>query len=225
MSTHATITLEAGENQLHLFRHYDGFPASCEADIATKALKEARIRCPFFDESCLPRRSLVTEVYEAMPHRDTRPVDEITAGPCLASEHHYRVVMGEKIAIHHAVRPIGGETGAETVYAVPEFVEFVNAEIAAMNKRIWTRSRERGANYELVEPVGDWPEYHAIEIHPVHHVTPETVETCSTGEAEVWSAYVHRKAGSVECPSGYGTEAGAIEAAQALSARHGYPVL
>ena len=51
MSTHATITLEAGENQLHLFRHYDGFPASCEADIATKALKEARMRCPFFDES------------------------------------------------------------------------------------------------------------------------------------------------------------------------------
>ena len=134
-------------------------------------------------------------------------------------------MMDEKLAIHHAVCSIGGEIGAEAVCAVPEFVEFVIAEIAAMNKRISTRNRERGTNKEPVEPVRNWQEYHAIEIHPVHHVAAEAVETCCTGDAEVWSAYVRRKTGGVECPSDYGTEAGAIEAAKALSARHGYPVL
>lgn len=78
----------------------------------------------------------------------------------------------------------------------------------------WEQWIERGT----VNP----DDYDGIEVHPCAKVGcgPDDccVETCERDEAQFWSAYVHLKAGGVECIGDFATEQEAWDYAKGVAA-------
>lgn len=70
-------------------------------------------------------------------------------------------------------------------------------------------------------------DYDGVEVQPCRSFTEDNgtdtyVEPCEPADAEFWSAYVHCKAGGVECIGDFDTEDAAAEYARKVAKEQGY---
>jgi hypothetical protein len=151
VSTHASIVIRDMHGEICLYRHSDGYPAECGADVAEIAAR-AFTGVGYVPTTCDVVNDFLRQLYPAEPNRAARPVYELSDGQDSVEEF-YVVDLTER-TIGHAHRPswdsdeYDEEDWAATPqrYTVAEFVAFVNRERTAANERIAELKRAEPQN-------------------------------------------------------------------------------
>jgi hypothetical protein len=154
MSNHASVVIRDPHREVWLYRHYDGYPAACGADVVeimarvTQGVRDLATASDVADE-------FLRILYAAEADRPPRPVYELTDGRDFV-EDYYLIDLTQR-TIGYAARPSwdsdkrGKEdwTADPPCYSVDEFVRFVNAERAMANERIAHLKRIQPSNVRI----------------------------------------------------------------------------
>jgi hypothetical protein len=154
MSSHATVVIRDPHREVWLYRHYDGYLASCGADvveIAARVTQGARDLPTAGDVANEFRRIL----YPAEADCPARPVYELTDGRDFV-EDYYLIDLAQR-TIGYASRPAWDSdkrdredwTADPPHYTVQEFVRLVNGERAVANERIAHLKRVQPLNVRI----------------------------------------------------------------------------
>jgi hypothetical protein len=154
MSTHASLLIRDHEREVRLYRHYDGYPAECGADVveilagATGGTNEPTV---FDVANRFFRRLMPTET-----DCPARPRYELTDGrDCV--DHFYLIDNTARI-IGLASKPAWDSDDDEDDwterlqrYTIQEFVTVVNRDRLAYNERLAEFKREHPGNARIQE--------------------------------------------------------------------------
>lgn len=160
MSSHASVVIRDPHREVWLYRHYDGYLASCGADVleimarATQGVRDLLTASDVADE-------FLRILYAAEADRPPQPAYELTDGRDFV-EDYYLMDLTQR-TIGYAARPSwdsdkrGKEDWTADVprYRVAEFVRFVNAERAMANERIayLKRTQPSDACIQAMQPL------------------------------------------------------------------------
>jgi hypothetical protein len=158
MSTHAGILIRDREREIWLYRHYDGDPAECGAEVvAILAGATGGTNVPTAID--LANR-FFRQLMPAERDCPARPMYELSDGrDCI---NHFYLVDVTQRTISHAAQPPGDSAEEEDDwiehperYTIQEFVAVVNRDRAACNQRIAELKREhpRVERIQQIEPM------------------------------------------------------------------------
>jgi hypothetical protein len=154
MSSHASVVIRDQHREVWLYRHYDGYPAACGADvveIAARVLHGVRDLTTAGDVA----DEFLRILYPAEADCPPRPVYELTDGRDFV-EDYYLIHLTQR-TIGYASRPSRDSdkrnkqdwTADPPRYTLEEFVRIVNGERAVANERIAYLKRTQPSNARI----------------------------------------------------------------------------
>ena len=154
MSSHAIVVIRDSDREIWLYRHYDGYPVACGADVVEIAARVTQ------GIGALPTAGEVADellrmLYAAEADRPSRSVYELTDGRDFA-EDHYLIDLTQR-TIAYGARPSWDcdkpnkedWTVDPPRYTVAEFARFVNGERAVANERVAYLKRVQPSNTRI----------------------------------------------------------------------------
>ena len=152
MSTRSNIIIKCGETTLHLYRHWDGYPAETGAHLLETFLDTSKS----LGANAFVRALLADCEDEPGPNGNPRYRYEVTSGLHGDIEHAYSFTLqewgsgaGSLIEFRYGRRPIGGELTWQEM-PLESFAELVNSDRRAINLNIARLRHIEEAAYPMI---------------------------------------------------------------------------
>ena len=153
MSSHASVVIRDQHREVWLYRHYDGYPAACGADVVEITARATQaVGQPMSADDVAAE--FLRILYAAEATCPARPVYELTDERDFVED--FYVIDLSQRTIAYAARPSWDSdkrnedwTADPSRYTVAEFARFVNAERAVANERIAYLKRTQPSNARI----------------------------------------------------------------------------
>jgi hypothetical protein len=160
MSSHASVVIRDAQREVYLYRHYDGYPAACGADVVEIAARVTQGAHGLPTAGDLADEFLRIQ-YPAEGDCLARPVYELTDGRDFVDDY-YLIDLAQR-TIGYTSRPSWDGDKRDTEdwtadpprYSLEEFARFVNGERAVANERIayLKRTQPSNARIQAMQPL------------------------------------------------------------------------